>query len=149
MYKKLNDLINNDEELFCTGGISEEKINEIEKELKVVLLEDYKFFLKTYGLIIGYGVEILGCGKDGEAPVVEQTKRYRNFGLPNDYIVIRNADEWVYCLDLSKGIVVSWDRNNTNPKQVADSFSEYIYNVILEAKEDWDDEDWDDEDLDD
>lgn len=137
MLEKLGKIINNDEEIFWTGEVSEERINCIEKELNVSFLEEYKAFLKKYGLMIGYGVEILGCGKSIEASVVKETKRYREFGLPRDFIIISSADEWVYCLDLIGGEVFSWDKNNKKPKKVADNFEEYICNEIVQAREEW------------
>ncbi|ETB70618.1 hypothetical protein A943_13985, partial [Bacillus sp. CPSM8] len=46
-----------------TGGISIEKINEIQENLNVKLPESYKWFLKNYGSGGIYGVDILGHGK--------------------------------------------------------------------------------------
>lgn len=137
MLEKLEKIIDNDEEIFWTGEVSEDRIISIEKELNVSFLEEYKVFLKKFGLMIGYGVEILGCGKGTEASVVRETKRYREFGLPSNFIIISSADEWVYCLDLIGGEVFSWDRNNKKPKKVADSFEEYICNEIAQAREEW------------
>lgn len=137
MLEKLEKIINNDEEIFWTGEVSEDRINSIEKELNVSFSEEYKLFLRKYGLMIGYGVEILGCGKSTEASVVKETKRYREFGLPSDFIIISSADEWVYCLDLVGGEVFSWDKHNRKPKKVADNFEEYICNEIVQAREEW------------
>ena len=53
---------------------------------------------------------------------------------------LRDVDEWVYCLDTTNDCVISWDRNNQQPKKVCDTFEKYVCDTILEAKEDWDDE---------
>lgn len=53
-----------------------------------------------FGMILGCGVEILGCGKNGIFSLESQTKRFREFGLPHNYLVIRNVDEWLYCLEM-------------------------------------------------
>lgn len=137
MTHELQSLIESDNDIFFTGEISENQINEIEKILNITLPKKYKAFLRKYGLIIGYGIEILGCGKGTESSLVRETKRNRKFGLPEKFIVIRNADEWIYCLDILNGKVVSWDRNSKNIIQVNDNFDEYLYNEILEAKEYW------------
>ena len=76
------------------------KINEVEKTLNINIGEEYCQFLSQYGMLMGYGVTILGCGKNGSSSVVTQTLRFRDFGLENEYIVICNADEWIDCLNL-------------------------------------------------
>lgn len=137
MLEKLEKMISNDEEIFWTGEVSEDRIDSIEKELNVKFLEEYKVFLKKYGMMIGYGVEILGCGKSTVASVVKETKRHRKFGLPNNFIIISSADEWVYCLDLIDGEVFSWDIHNKQPEKVAENFEEYICKEIVQAREEW------------
>lgn len=137
MFKLLNEL-KKDEELFDIGGISVLKVEEIEQNLEVIFPKDYKTFLIQFGLLSGYGVDILGCGKKGEASVVKITQKYRHFGLPKEYVVIRDVGEWIYCLDTITDRVISWDRSNKKPKRISDSFEEYLSGTILEAKENWD-----------
>jgi hypothetical protein len=97
-----------------------------------------KDFLSNYGMLLGYGVEILGCGKNGISSLVSQTKRFREYGLPNHYLVIRNVDEWVYCLDNNTGTVSSWDRNHKTFLKCSDSLENYILVELEDAKLDWD-----------
>ncbi len=127
----------NGENIVVTGGISDEKIVDIEESLQLVICKDMKEFLSKFGMILGYGVEILGCGKNGISSLVSQTKRFREFGLPNNYLVIRNVDEWVYCLDNNTGIVSSWDRNNQKFIKCADSLEKYILAELEDAQVDW------------
>ena len=54
---------------------------------------------------MGYGVEILGSGKNGDSSLVRETQRFRGYGLSDKYIVIRNVDEWIYCFDNESGKV--------------------------------------------
>lgn len=140
MFDLIEKILENDDELFAVGGIAEEKVQELERKLNVTFTNSYKAFLMKFGLLIGYGIEILGCGQSSEASVVRETVRYRQFGLPTQFVVIRDVDEWVYCLDTTKDCVISWDRNNQQPKKVCDTFEKYVCDTILEAKEDWDDE---------
>lgn len=97
-----------------TGGVDTDKIYYIENELDVKLPNSYKWFLKTFGYGFIYGIEILGYGKSTPPLVVTKTLDYRKYGLPNEYVVIEDCDEFIYCLDTSKMEnnecpVISWD----------------------------------------
>lgn len=97
-----------------TGGVDTDKIYYIENELDVKLPNSYKWFLKTFGYGFIYGIEILGYGKFTPPLVVTKTLDYRKYGLPNEYVVIEDCDEFIYCLDTSKMEnnecpVISWD----------------------------------------
>lgn len=100
-----------------TGGVDTDKIYYIENELDVKLPNSYKWFLKTFGYGFIYGIEILGYGKFTPPLVVTKTLDYRKYGLPNEYVVIEDCDEFIYCLDTSKMEnnecpVISWDMQN-------------------------------------
>ena len=64
MFNLIKELRNNDysDELFVVGGISETKVEELARKLNVTFTNSYKEFLMEFGRIIGYGVDILGCG---------------------------------------------------------------------------------------
>lgn len=127
----------NEEDIIVTGGISNEKIAGIEESLQLTICKDMKDFLLKFGMILGYGVEILGCGKTGISSLESQTKRFREFGLPHNYLVIRNVDEWLYCLNNDTGTVSSWDRNNQKFIKCSDSLEKYILDELEEAQVDW------------
>lgn len=55
----------NQSEIFVKGGISEKEVEDLEKELNLKFRTEIKDYLLQYGIIIGYGVEILGCGNNG------------------------------------------------------------------------------------
>ena len=86
MFDLIEKILENDDELFAVGGITGEKVQELERKLNVTFTKSYKEFLMKFGLLIGYGIEILGCGQSGEASVVKETVRYRQFGLPTQFV---------------------------------------------------------------
>lgn len=139
MLKDLEDFIReNQEDIFVTGGISEKEIEELEKELKLVFRSEIRNYLLQYGIIMGYGVEMLGCGKNSVSSLVKETKRYREYGLSDEFIVIRNADEWIYCINNNNGEVSSWDRIEKKHLKKNSNFDAYILSEMVDAKEDWD-----------
>ncbi|WP_246188018.1 SMI1/KNR4 family protein [Paenibacillus tengchongensis] len=128
-----------------TGGVSDISIAEVEDKLKVVLPEDYKWFLQHYGSGGIFGADILGFGKSSLPSVISTTVRLRNFGLPHQYIVIEDCGEFAYCLDtgeLSDGKcpVVSWDREAGFRGRRAEDFSDFLSTRFSEAKENWDED---------
>lgn len=137
----LNDLEkfihDNQSEIFVTGGISEKEVEDLEKKLNIKFRTEIKDYLLKYGIIIGYGIEILGCGNNGISSLVRETKRFKEYGLDNDFIVIRNSDEWIYCFNNNDGTITSWDRNEKNHIKKSDSLYAYILSELLEAKEVW------------
>lgn len=139
MFKELDEFIqNNQDDIIVTGGITDEKINDLEESLGLEFRKEIREYLHQYGIIIGYGVEILGCGKNGESSLVKETERFRKFGLADEYIVIRNSDEWIYCLNNNDGIISSWDRTEKTHLTKTNSFEQYILDEMVEAKEEWD-----------
>lgn len=136
--EKLRSLIvDNQEECFYIPRVPDDAVTKISEMLSVTLPKDYVVFLENYGMLIAYGVEILGCGLTGIPPVVIATQRYRTFGLRHNAIVIREIDEWVECLDLLSGEVFTWDRQSGPSSIIASSFEEYVCSCIERAREDW------------
>ena len=138
MYDKLVDFINaNDNNIFITGGINPQKINEIEEVLGIEICDEYKRFLNQFGMIMGFGITILGCGKSGNPSVITQTLRFRDFGLEKKYIVVCSADEWIYCLNSETNEISSWDAVDQRHKIESSGFSEFVLRELLDAKADW------------
>lgn len=138
MYDELVKFISaNNDDIFITGAVDLKKINQIEKELGICIIYEYKQFLNQFGMIMGYGITILGCGKGGQPPVVTQTLRYRNLGLEKKYFVICSADEWIYCLNSETNEVSSWDAIVQCHKIESASFSEFLLMILSDAKENW------------
>lgn len=91
---------------------NDEVISDSEKELGVNIPDQYKWFMRNYGQGGIGGVEILGISKVNRPVFRDVTIEYRNYGLPNNLIVVENCDEWLYCIDVDNEKVVSWDRIN-------------------------------------
>lgn len=146
LYQDIENFIKENEAFASfTGGVEESKIKEVEETLKVRLPNSYKWFLAKYGYGAVFGQEILGCGKSEVPSVVQQTKRFRRLGLPEQYVVIQNCDEWIHCLDTNEIVnnecpVISWNRINGVDDIQANNFFSFILNAFEEAREDWDDE---------
>ncbi|MCR6598847.1 SMI1/KNR4 family protein [Bacillus halotolerans] len=150
-YHEIEEFIKeNAEDDDFTGGISEEKIREIQNRLNVKLPESYKWFLNKYGSGGIYGVNILGHGKVS-ARVVTVTEEYRiHYDLSDGIVVIEYVDEFSYCLDTNKMEngecpVIVWANEAGHGDTVADNFLQFLMKELEEAKENWEeDEDWDD-----
>lgn len=139
MFEYLDEFIQDNEDgIIIMGGITEDRIHVLEDKLELELHKEIKEFLLRYGIIMGYGVEILGCGKGRESSLVRETQRFREFGLEKEYVVIRNVDEWIYCLNNKNGKISSWDRNEKKHLLKGDSLEKYILDELMDAKEEWD-----------
>lgn len=86
-----------------------EMIDEAEEKLSFAIPEQFLDWLNTYSHGGINGIEILGIGFDGSIVFLETTLRYREYGLPENLLIIENCDEWVYCIEAQTGEVVSWD----------------------------------------
>ncbi|TAI30103.1 SMI1/KNR4 family protein [Bacillus velezensis] len=140
----------NKQNAIFTEGASHENITRIEEILQCELPISYKWFLEKYGAGGLFGVLVLGYNFD-HASVADKTKEYKqHYGLADGFVVIEDVDFFAYCLDTNKMKdgecpVVEWDRIIGYQDIVAESFIEFFYNKIQEAKDDWEeDEDWDD-----
>ena len=92
MFEDLDKFIaENPEEVLVTGGWTDDKISELEKQLSIAFREEVKIFIRKYGVLIGYGVEIVACGRNGHSRLVEDTLRFRKNGLEKKYIVIEES----------------------------------------------------------
>lgn len=138
MFEKLDRFIEeNPEEMLVTGGWSDEKIAEMEKEVRLVFREELKEFIRRYGLLLGYGLAIEACCKDGSSTVVEDTLNCRQIGLDNRYLVIENCDEIKYCMDSETGKIVNWGPDNGEAYPEADDLESFIMKRLEEGQEDW------------
>ena len=138
MFEKLDRFIkDNSEEILITGGWGEDKISELEQKLNVSFWEELKIFIRRYGLLMGYGVEIAVCGKNGGSRMVEATQNFRKAGLDERYLVIEGDGELAYCLDNESGKIVNWGLDNLEVYPVADNLESFILDDLEEAKDNW------------
>lgn len=139
--KKIEELIlSQEEEFFFTGGVTREFIQKIEKELDVLLPESYKWFLSCYGYGGINGVLIQGVALDKSLQVVNATKSLREYGLPENLVVIENMDEYVYCLDTSQMNdnecpIVDWDQSTGIGEKRYNNLFSYLYERFNDAIE--------------
>ncbi len=124
----------NKDRLCIIGGVSLEKINEMEDDLGVDFPLEYKQYLSQFGLISGYGITIEGCGKNRIKTVVDETKRYRMHGLENNYIVVCDIGDWIYCLNTKTNDISSWDIGDPVHIKKNESFSEFFLERLSEGK---------------
>lgn len=66
-------------------GASSDEINRIENDLNVKLPNDYKLFLKTFGYVWWFGIELYGISDDADENVLFQTIKARNEKLPIEF----------------------------------------------------------------
>lgn len=118
---------------FTYATISDSQICEAERRLSVQLPAEYIDFLRMYGHGGIGGIEVIGVGKNGKLLFVEQTEKYRGYGLPNNLVLIENCDEWVYCIDCNSGKIITW--SNTEIATAYFSFSEYLLDRFNDAVE--------------
>ena len=109
-------------------------VREAEAYLGQTLPKQYADFIEEYGHGGIGGVEVLGIGCNGELVFVEETLECRKYGLPSQYVVIENCDEWIYCIDCVDESVVVWQQNEP-VSSVFSSFDEYLLERFNEAIE--------------
>lgn len=118
---------------FTHADIEEEKIKEGERELGLKLPEEYKEFLRQYGQGGIGGAEIIGVGKNKKLLFVDETLKYRSYGISSKLVVVENCDEWIYCIDCDDATVVEWyDGEET---LVFKDFETYLFERFKDAAE--------------
>jgi len=124
-----------------TGGVSIEKVKDVEKELKIILPEEYKWFLSKYGNGGLDNLSVLGVSKSPVAPCIRITKELRSKGLIDNCVVIENCDEWYYCIylgidtkEMVYGNIFSWTKRGTIKKEYG-TFIDYLSSRINDVAE--------------
>lgn len=86
----LDEIKNSEAETFT--GVSEEEIQEAEKQLGMSFPKTYRFIVKEFGSVEVGSEEIFGLGVDGYLNVVETTLKERVFaqGQLEKYLVLQN-----------------------------------------------------------
>lgn len=127
----------NQDEILVTGGWTDDKVSELEEQLGFAFREEVKAFIKKYGILMGYGVEIAACGRNGYSRLVKDTLRFRSNGLETKYIVIKGDGELAYCLDNETGEIVNWGLDNLKVYLVADNMESFVLEQLEEGKKNW------------
>ena len=125
-------LINQSEAMTIKKKINSEVIKQAEKELNFKFDDEYKMFLKNFGILSLGTNEIFGLGVEGYMNVIEATLEEREFYGESleKYIVIQNCGIGNILITLDESGVVYEHRNDEN-KKIYDSFSEFLKKEIL------------------
>ncbi|MED2944266.1 SMI1/KNR4 family protein [Bacillus swezeyi] len=135
--KMINDYIEKGD---FVGAVADEDITKAENKLGCKFPQEYKEFIFIKSYVSGgiCGVEVLGVEGNEYASVVDATERFRNFGLPEKYLVIENVDEFVYCLNTEADhSVIRWNDISKNEIKRYSSFDEYLQDSFQEAIDNW------------
>ena len=117
---------------FAKVSVTMDSIAEDEAVLNLKFPQQYIEFLQELGSGGLFGVDIFGVTKTGYRTHVTETLRYREYGLPENFLIVENCDEWVYCIDCNTGEVVSWDCSGYVLKNY-DDFDSFFLNELKEA----------------
>lgn len=112
---------------------TKEMIEAAESTLGFNVPDQFLQFLNEYSYG-GIGFEILGIGFDDSVAFLEETLEYREEGLPDNLLVVENCDEWLYCIDVNTGEVVSWYYDGEVITNYP-SFDEYLLDRLQDAFE--------------
>ena len=118
---------------FTHVSVTMQEIKAAERKLAISIPKQYVDFLFNYGHGGIGGVEVIGMGKTGMMLFVEETEKYRQYGLPKNFLVVEDCDEWVYCIDCNTGKVVSWSDGII--KNCYQSFEDYLEDRFSDAIE--------------
>lgn len=120
---------------------TDKEILQAEQQLGVKIPAPFVWFLKEFGSG-GYWFDFIGYTKNGKAQFVEETLNQRENGLPENFLVIEDCDEFYHCLDTSNGKITSWSQyDNDGVIYRFDNFYDFleiiwkmrqkIFNLIL------------------
>lgn len=142
--EQIKALIETNEEVFDDAFLmtnpSDENIKRAEQELGFKIPESYIWFLKQYGHG-GFFFEFLGYGITGNALFVQETLKEREKGLPANLLVVENCDEYVMCINIDNGNIVSWSHyDNDGIIMKYASFEEYFMDRLDNAIDNYEDE---------
>ncbi|MDK7723899.1 SMI1/KNR4 family protein [Slackia exigua] len=135
MNGRINDLMTRlgDKGSFTKVAPTQEMLAEVEEKLGFIVPEQFLEYLNIYSYG-GIGFEILGVGFDGSISFLEETLEYREDGLSDSLLVIENCDEWLYCIDVNTGEVVSWSIDE-DPRVEYACFDDYLVDRLNDAIE--------------
>jgi hypothetical protein len=106
-------------------------IIDAELQLRVSFSDEYKEYLSAFGAILADGIELTGIAKSKSRNVVTVTFREwdQNNNVPHTmYVIEELGDEGVIIWQDSAGGAIYQTAPNTEPKQIANSFTEYVSN---------------------
>lgn len=124
------------EKILHVSGVSETEIERAEKLLGVEMCNEYKKFLKNFGVISGESVEIFGLGvrEDSYLNVIRRTLDLRGEdGFPSDCVVIQDLDDGHFVLCSPSCCLYEWRSPNFDKKIIPilnESFEDYLLSQV-------------------
>lgn len=118
---------------FTRAQVCDESFTKASELLNITIPLEYADFIRAYGQGGIGGIEIYGIGKNGASIFVSETLKYREYGLSDEYIVVENCDEWIYCIDSTNGKIISWSNGDIMPAY--DNFDAYLLDRFSDAAE--------------
>lgn len=124
------------------GKVSEDEISKIEKKLGVNLCEEYKEFLRDYGLLGRSQEYIAGIWSGQPSECSEGTLLYHhemfesdNFKLDNRTVLDPGGDEYYRIIDHDTGCLYTYDCFSKKYERESVSIKEYIASFVSECLE--------------
>lgn len=111
------------------GSASDEQISDAEKSLQLTFAEDFKEYLRTFGVATFCEKELTGISSSDRLNVVAVTTRARNFykAFPADaYVIEELLFDHIITIQKSDGTIYSYGPNDSE-KQIASSLFEYLF----------------------
>lgn len=112
----------------CLSGVSEEQITHAEDILVLRFADDYREYLRTFGVASGNGHEFTGICNSKRLNVVDVTLAERDnaVGIPQDWYVLEEADiDGIIIWQCSTGEVFQM-QSNGKTVGIAASICEYL-----------------------
>lgn len=112
------------------GRASEVQILQAENLIGIKFADEFKEYIKEYGAVSAYGLELLGVSKSKrlDAASVTLEERELNENFPNDMYVVENLGiDGVLILQNERGEVFEISPN-AKPKKIYNSLADYLLN---------------------
>ncbi|WP_103641436.1 SMI1/KNR4 family protein [Campylobacter concisus] len=112
------------------GGANETQILEAESLIGLEFSDEFKEYVKEYGAVSAYGLELLGVSRSKrlDAASVTLEERELNENFPSDMYVVENLGiDGILILQNKKGEVFEIS-TNTKPKKIYNSLADYLLN---------------------
>lgn len=128
MITEISDIILNSRDSSYSNGVSDECICITEKEMQMTFSQDYRSYLKCFGVAIVNGHELTGLNCDNRVNVKAVTRdaKTRDSNVPQDWYVVEDThiDDIIVWQDQEGDIYLK--SPYTKPKKICNSLSEYL-----------------------
>ena len=122
---KINDVIENADEVFTGKGATSEQIEQAETDLELKFAKDYVDYLSRYGSVMINGHELTGISKAEQDNVVKVTKNEKGYYdfIPTTAYVVEDTQ--------TDGIVIWQDASGTLYKSTPDGdFTKFAGSLV-------------------